>query len=52
MARVRGGPSPRIGSLCPNTVFNLINTIDFTAADQEISTVGYPTDPSRAMLVL
>ena len=39
-------------SLCPNTVFNLTYPIDFTAADQEISTAAYPTDPSRAMFVV
>jgi Right handed beta helix region len=42
--------STGLASLCPNTVYKLYNKITFTAADQEISTEGYPTDGSRATL--
>jgi parallel beta-helix repeat protein len=44
--------STGLASLCPNTVYNLYNTITFTGPGQEISTAGYPTDGSRATLVV
>ncbi|THH11505.1 hypothetical protein EW145_g634 [Phellinidium pouzarii] len=39
-------------SLCPNTNYNLVAPLLFAFPDQEISTKGYPTDDSRAMLVV
>ena len=38
--------------LCPNAQYMIQAPILFAAADQEISTVGYPTDDSRATLVV
>jgi hypothetical protein len=39
-------------SLCPSTTYKLETTLILTAAGQEISTLGYPTDETRAMLVV
>jgi len=39
-------------SLCPNTQYLIQAPILFAAPNQEISTVGYPTDDSRATLVV
>ena len=36
--------------LCPNAVFNITAPIRFTADNQEISTLGYPTDGTRAII--
>ncbi len=38
--------------LCPGAVFNLSNSIVFTAANQQIYTQGLPTDSTRATLVV
>ena len=38
--------------LCPNAHYMIQAPIMFAAPDQEISTVGYPTDDSRATLVV
>jgi hypothetical protein len=38
--------------LCPGAVFNLSNTVVFTAANQAILTQGLPTDSTRATLVI
>ncbi|KAF8257325.1 hypothetical protein EI94DRAFT_1818245 [Lactarius quietus] len=38
--------------LCPNAHYMIQAPILFAAPDQEISTVGYPTDDSRATLVV
>jgi len=38
--------------LCPNAVFKLHNTIRITADDQKIYTRGFPTDDSRALLIV
>ena len=38
--------------LCPNAQYMIQAPILFAAPDQEISTVGYPTDDSRATLVV
>lgn len=46
------GGAGAVISLCPNTTFNLNRPVRFTAANQQISTEGYPTDSSRAMLVV
>ena len=37
--------------LCPGAVFNLSNSVTFTAANQEIYTQGLPTDTTRATLL-
>ena len=37
-------------SLCPNTEYKIDNTLVFAANGQEISTQGYPTGDSRAMI--
>jgi len=39
-------------SLCPDETYFTTAPINYTHADQEISTVGYPTDGSRATLVV
>lgn len=39
-------------SLCPNQNYLITAPIQFTAAGQEISTLGLPTDNSRAMLTV
>ncbi|EIW73463.1 hypothetical protein TREMEDRAFT_14833, partial [Tremella mesenterica DSM 1558] len=39
-------------SLCPNQTYNLTQILNYTAAGQEISTEGYPTDVSRATLLV
>jgi len=36
--------------LCPNAVFELGDTVFFTANDQSIYTEGFPTDDTRALL--
>ena len=38
--------------LCPGAVFNLSNSVVFTAANQQIYTQGLPTDSTRATLVI
>lgn len=44
-----GGPGTKV-ELCPGKVYRLSGPIIFTAADQELSTAGYPTDSTRAVL--
>ncbi len=39
-----------VASLCPNSVFLITGTIQFNAINQEISTQGYPTDNTRAVI--
>lgn len=39
-------------SLCPNQNYPITAALQFTAAGQEISTLGLPTDNSRAMLTI
>lgn len=39
-------------TLCSSTTYSLETTIIMTAPGQEISTEGYPTDETRAMLVV
>ena len=46
------GGTDTIVQLCPNALINLTDTVYFTAPNQEISTVGYPTDSTRATLQL
>lgn len=46
------GGTGAIVQLCPNTILTIHNTITFTADNQEISTQGYPTDNSRATILL
>ncbi|KLT43063.1 hypothetical protein CC85DRAFT_284819 [Cutaneotrichosporon oleaginosum] len=37
-------------SLCPGQVYDVAGPLNFTAAEQEISTEGYPTGEARAVL--
>ncbi|KAL7928398.1 hypothetical protein V8C35DRAFT_333016 [Trichoderma chlorosporum] len=46
------GGQGAIVQLCPNTVITVHNTVVFTAPNQELSTQGYPTDGSRAIIRL
>lgn len=39
-------------SLCPETTYRITAPINFAFPDQEISTKGYPTDDSRAMITV
>ncbi|WVQ73124.1 hypothetical protein IAR50_002688 [Cryptococcus sp. DSM 104548] len=39
-------------SLCPSNTYALTEILNYTAVDQEISTEGYPTDDTRATLVV
>ncbi|KIY44796.1 hypothetical protein FISHEDRAFT_67334 [Fistulina hepatica ATCC 64428] len=39
-------------SLCPNQKYYLATPLYYAAANQEISTMGHPTDDSRAVLVV
>lgn len=39
-------------SLCKGQTYDLTSALQFTAADQEISTEGYPTGDDRAKLVV
>ena len=48
-ALAAGGPSAVI-QLCPSALIQVTGQITFTAANQEISTAGYPTDSTRATL--
>lgn len=46
-----GGDNVRI-ALCPGAVINISGPISFSNANQEIYTVGYPTDNTRAKIVV
>lgn len=46
-----GGRGTQV-ALCPRSMFRLQSPILFTAEDQAIYTEGYPTDDSRAMLIV
>lgn len=46
-----GGDNVRV-ALCPGAVISLSGPISFSNANQEIYTVGYPTDDTRAKLVV
>lgn len=48
---IDGGPGARV-VLCPSKTYRLTGPIVFTAADQEIATLGYPTGSERATLVV
>jgi parallel beta-helix repeat protein len=39
-------------SLCPNTQYPVTASINFAFPNQEISTQGYPTDDSRALIIV
>src|SRR5690348_498281 len=47
----QGGPNTVV-SLCPGTTIPITAPIVFTAAGQEISTEGYPTDDTRATVII
>lgn len=46
-----GGADVRV-ALCPGAVITLTGAISFSNPNQEIYTVGYPTDDTRAKLVV
>jgi hypothetical protein len=46
------GGANAIVQLCPGITFNLTDPVVFTASGQELSTQGYPTDDTRATLVV
>lgn len=46
-----GGPGTKV-FLCPGKVYSLSGTIVFTAADQELATLGYPSGDERAKLTI
>jgi len=46
-----GGPG-FVLNLCPSTQYLINDTIKFSARNQEITTVGQPTDDTRAILVI
>ena len=46
-----GGPGTKV-FLCPSTTYRLTGTVVFTAADQELATLGYPTGSERATLLV
>jgi len=46
------GGAGTVVSLCPNTNYTINGTIYFTAANQELSTKGYPTSSTRAQIHL
>lgn len=48
---INGGANT-IVSLCSGALFNLKKPVVFTAPNQELSTQGYPTDDTRATLVV
>jgi hypothetical protein len=45
----QGGAGAQV-QLCPNTTIRIIESIQFTADNQEISTEGYPTGDTRATI--
>lgn len=49
---LKNGGANTIVSLCPSALFNLKQPVVFTALNQELSTQGYPTDDTRATLVV
>ncbi|OIW27865.1 hypothetical protein CONLIGDRAFT_579694 [Coniochaeta ligniaria NRRL 30616] len=51
-AALQAGGTGAVVQLCPNAVFTISETIQFTAENQELSTQGYPTDNSRAKIII
>ncbi|KAH8800374.1 hypothetical protein F5884DRAFT_891314 [Xylogone sp. PMI_703] len=49
---LKNGGEGAIVQLCAGATINVKNTVTFTAANQELSTAGYPTDNTRATLHL
>ncbi|KAK4233530.1 hypothetical protein C8A03DRAFT_19413 [Achaetomium macrosporum] len=47
----QGGPNTVV-SLCPGATIPITDSIVFTAPGQEISTEGYPTDDTRATIII
>lgn len=47
----QGGPNTVV-SLCPGATIPITGSIVFTASGQEISTAGYPTDNTRATVII
>lgn len=46
------GGEGTVVSLCPGATITIFNQISFTANNQEISTEGYPTDSTRATIII
>ncbi len=51
-AALQAGGQGAVVQICPNSVITVHNQVKYTADDQEISTHGYPTDNSRAIIIL
>jgi hypothetical protein len=49
---LQSGGQGALVQLCPNAVILVHNTVTFTAANQELSTQGYPTDGTRGIIRL
>jgi hypothetical protein len=49
---LKSGGAGAVVQLCPSAVITVHNTVAFTAANQELSTQGYPTDSTRAIIRL
>lgn len=49
---LQNGGNGYVLNLCPNQQYFILQPILFTQPNQEISTLGYPTDNSRATLVV
>lgn len=49
---LKSGGAGAVVQLCPGAVITVHNTVAFTAANQELSTQGYPTDSTRAIIRL
>ncbi|OZJ03560.1 hypothetical protein BZG36_03103 [Bifiguratus adelaidae] len=48
----KSGGAGTVVQLCPTAVITITGTIQFTADHQELSTQGYPTDNTRAIIKL
>lgn len=49
---LKAGGDGAVVQICPNTTITIKNSIVFTADNQELSTWNYPTDDSRAIILL
>ncbi|PNP47353.1 hypothetical protein TGAMA5MH_01169 [Trichoderma gamsii] len=49
---LKSGGASAVVQLCPGAVITVHNTVAFTAANQELSTQGYPTGSTRAIIRL
>ncbi|KAH8819339.1 hypothetical protein F5884DRAFT_760282 [Xylogone sp. PMI_703] len=51
-AAFKSGGAGAVVQLCPGSVITVHNTVQFTADNQELSTMGYPTGSTRATILL